>query len=80
MLYCYYGHYKKDCPKLKIRTRSGIAKDDSDRSETVLSVIIGDFRSDYERIPDSRCSYHVCIKICSQHINWTMVVQFSWGT
>ena len=72
---CYYyhkfGHYKKDCFKLKekenIRRKSQDEKssvvsvtEETSTSHEVLSVTVFDAHSRDELVLDSGCSYHIC--------------------
>jgi len=72
--YCHkFGHYKRDCFKLKekenIRRKSQDEKssvvsvaEEASTSHEVLSVTVFDARSRDEWVLDSGCSYHICLK------------------
>jgi len=72
--YCHkFGHYKKDCFKLKEKEKENVRRKSQDEkssvvsvaekastSHEVLSVTVFDARSRDEWVLDSGCSYHIC--------------------
>ena len=76
-----FGHYKKDCFKLKekenVRRKSQVEKysvvsvaEEASTSHKVLLVTVLDAPSRYEWVLDSCCSYHIC-----PHRDWFVTYQ-----